>query len=187
MKVTQTALPGVLLIEPKLFRDARGHFLESWNRARYADVGLDADFVQDNVSRSGRGVLRGLHFQHPQPQGKLVSALTGEVWDVVVDVRAGSPTFGRWEAFTLSAENARQLWVPRGYAHGFVVRSESAVVGYKCDDFYAPECEQTLLWSDPALGIAWPVEAPLLSEKDRAGRPLAEIEPARLPPYEPVP
>ena len=187
MRVAETALPGVLRLEPRLFDDARGRFYESWNRARYRDAGLDIDFVQDNVSVSRRGVLRGLHFQQPQPQGKLVSVLAGEVWDVVVDVRAHSPTFGRWAGFTLSAEGAHQLWVPRGYAHGFVVTSESAVVAYKCDAPYAPGSEHTLLWNDPAVGIAWPIDAPALSEKDRAGRALAAFAPEELPPFAETP
>lgn len=183
MKVTATALPGVLVVEPQVFGDARGFFLESWNRRRYAAAGIDVDFVQDNLSRSARGVLRGLHFQYPHPQGKLVSVLEGEVYDVAVDIRPGSPDFGRWAAVTLSAQNRRQFYVPPGFAHGFCVVSEYALFAYKCTDFYAPEAEGSVRWDDPDLGIPWPVRAPRLSAKDAAAARLADWPAARLPPY----
>jgi dTDP-4-dehydrorhamnose 3,5-epimerase len=175
VKVSRTRLPGVLLVEPRVFHDPRGRFLESWNARRYEGSGIPGPFVQDNVSVSRRGVLRGLHFQQPFPQGKLVSALEGEIWDVGVDLRPESPTFGRWEGFTLSAGNARQLYLPEGFAPGFVVLSEVAIVSYKCTAYYAPEAEATLLWEDPDLAIRWPVEDPLLSEKDRAGLSWREL------------
>ena len=183
MKVKETGLPGVLLLEPKVFRDERGYFLESWSAERYAAAGVPARFVQDNLSYSRGGVLRGLHFQEPYPQGKLVSVLRGEVFDVAVDVRAGSPTFGRWVGHVLSAENARQLYVPEGYAHGFVVLSDEALFAYRCTEYYHPEAERTLLWNDPELGIEWPVEHPALSAKDEAGRRLRDFGPGELPRY----
>lgn len=169
MEIAETRLPGVLLVQPPVFRDRRGYFLESWNERRFQDAGIEGRFVQDNVSFSTRGVLRGLHFQDPHPQSKLVSVLHGEVWDVVVDVRRGSPTFGRWEGHTLSAANALQLYVPPGFAHGFTVHSDTAVFAYKCGEYYRPDTEQTLLWNDPDLGIEWPVREPIVSDKDRAG------------------
>lgn len=168
-----TTLTGVLLLEPKVFGDERGFFLESWNERKFSELGLDARFVQDNHSLSRRGILRGLHFQSPNPQGKLVWVLEGEVYDVAVDLRRSSPTFGKWEGFRLSAENKLRLWVPRGFAHGFYVTSEQAQFAYKCDAYYAPPDEQTLAWDDPALAIPWPVpdgEEPLLSQKDRTGQ-----------------
>ena len=182
MKASATAIEGVLILEPKVFGDARGFFMESYNRRTFADVsGLDIDFVQDNHSRSARGVLRGLHYQLRQPQGKLVRVAAGAVFDVAVDIRRGSPTFGRWVGVELTAENQRQLWVPAGLAHGFVVLSESADFLYKTTDYYAPEHERCIAWDDPAIGIAWPlaahgIHAPLLSAKDRAGLPLAQAE-----------
>lgn len=175
MRVIETPLAGMVLLELPIHRDARGHFLEAWQDRRYADAGLPDRFVQDNVSVSGRNVLRGLHYQSPRPQGKLVTVLDGEVWDVGVDLRAGSPTFGRWHGCPLAADSGQQLYLPPGFAHGFVVTSDRAVVAYKCTDYYAPDAEHTLLWNDPALGIEWPVEAPILSEKDRNARPLAEL------------
>lgn len=181
MRVLDTRLPGVVVVEPKVFRDERGSFLESWSLQRYRDAGLPAEFVQDNVSVSRRGVLRGLHYQEPNPQGKLVSVLRGEVFDVAVDIRVGSPTFGRWVGYLLSEENARQLYVPEGFAHGFVVLSESATVSYKCTSYYDPASEGTVLWSDPAIGIEWPVREPILSAKDRAGRLLHEIPAESFP------
>lgn len=181
MKVTELALPGVLLIEPRVFGDARGWFMESWHAERYAAAGVGAGFVQDNVSFSRRGTLRGLHYQHPHPQGKLVGVLEGEVWDVAVDIRVGSPTFGRWVGTVLSAENHRQLYIPPGFAHGFVVTSDVALFHYKCTDVYHPEAEGTVLWSDPALGIDWPVAAPTVSQKDAAALPLAQLSPDALP------
>ncbi|CAG0994146.1 partial dTDP-4-dehydrorhamnose 3,5-epimerase, partial [Gammaproteobacteria bacterium] len=172
-----TAIPDVLVVEPRVFGDQRGFFFESWNRRALREAGLDADFVQDNHSRSARGVLRGLHYQIRHPQGKLVRVVAGEVFDVAVDLRRGSPTFGRHVAITLSAENRRMLWVPPGFAHGFYVTSESADFLYKTTDYWHQEHERTLLWSDPALGIAWPVDgAPLVAAKDAAGAPLATAE-----------
>ena len=181
MKVERTALPGVLILEPKVFGDARGFFMETWNRSRYAEGGLPGEFVQDNVSYSRHGVLRGLHYQSPRAQGKLVHVLEGEVFDVAVDVRVGSPTFGRWAGATLSAQNRRQLWIPPGFAHGFCVTGETALFCYKCTELYAPEHEGSILWNDPAIGIAWPLEHPTLSAKDAAAPPLAAVSPARLP------
>ena len=177
MRVTPTAIPDVLVVEPRVFGDDRGFFFESWNRRALAQAGLDVDFVQDNHSRSARGVLRGLHYQIRHPQGKLVRVVAGEVFDVAVDLRRASPTFGRHVAVTLSAENKRMLWVPPGFAHGFCVTSESADFLYKTTDYWYPEHERTLLWNDPALGIAWPVDGtPLVAAKDAAGTPLANAE-----------
>jgi dTDP-4-dehydrorhamnose 3,5-epimerase len=177
MKVLPTAIPGVLVVEPRVFGDARGFFMESWNRRALADAGLDVDFVQDNHSRSRRGVLRGLHYQIRHPQGKLVRVVAGEVFDVAVDLRRGSPTFGRAVGVTLSEDNKRMLWVPPGFAHGFLVTSESADFLYKTTDYYHPEHERTLLWNDPALAITWPLDgAPLLAAKDAAGARLADAE-----------
>lgn len=181
MNVVETELPGVLLVEPATYRDERGWFRESWHLDRYREAGLPARFVQDNVSRSHRGVLRGLHYQEPQPQGKLVSVLEGEVFDVAVDIRRGSPTFGRWVGYALSAESGRQLYVPEGFAHGFVVLSEVAVFAYRCTAYYRPEAEGTVRWDDPEVGIEWPVERPRLSARDAAAPALAEIPPERLP------
>ena len=177
MRVVPTAIPDVLVVEPRVFGDQRGFFFESWNRRALAQAGLDVDFVQDNHSRSARGVLRGLHYQIRHPQGKLVRVVAGEVFDVAVDLRRASPTFGRHVAVTLSAENKRMLWVPPGFAHGFCVTSESADFLYKTTDYWYPEHERTLLWNDPALGIAWPVDGtPLVAAKDAAGTPLANAE-----------
>jgi dTDP-4-dehydrorhamnose 3,5-epimerase len=184
MQVTKTELPGVLLIEPKVFGDSRGFFMELYSAERYAQHGVPASFVQDNLSKSVRGVLRGLHLQNPFAQGKLVFAAAGEIFDVVVDVRRGSPTFGRWYGAVLSDTNKRQLWVPPGCAHGFCVTSEEATFMYKCTDLYHPEAEVTVLYNDPALGIRWPVSEPTVSAKDAAGKPLAAIEPERLPVYQ---
>ena len=177
MRVTPTALPDVLLIEPKVFGDARGFFYESWNQRALADAGLDVEFVQDNHSRSSRGVLRGLHYQIVHPQGKLVRATQGEVFDVAVDLRRSSPRFGRWSSALLSAENRRMLWVPPGFAHGFLVVSDAAEFLYKTTDYWYPQHERSLLWSDPALGIRWPLSgAPLVAAKDAAGRTLAQAD-----------
>jgi dTDP-4-dehydrorhamnose 3,5-epimerase len=178
MRVIQTDLPEVLLLEPKVFGDARGFFMESYNARAFAEAtGLQVEFVQDNHSRSARGVLRGLHYQVRQPQGKLVRVTRGRVFDVAVDLRHSSPTFGRWTGAELSEENNRQMWVPPGFAHGFVVLSESADFLYKTTDYYAPEYERSLMWNDPAVGVDWQFEGePLLSEKDRAGLPLAQCE-----------
>jgi len=183
MNTNSTRLPEVLLIEPRVFGDARGSFFESWAAARYSDAGIAGPFVQDNVSRSRRGILRGLHLQHPHGQGKLLSVLEGEVFDVAVDVRVGSPRFGHWVGEVLSAENHRQLWVPPGFAHGFCVLSDDAIFHYKCTDTYHPECELTLAWNDPALAINWPIAAPTLNDKDAAGLHLADIPAPRLPVY----
>ena len=178
MKAIPTAIADVLLIEPAVFGDARGFFFESWNRQAFAKlVGGDVDFVQDNHSASARGVLRGLHYQIEQPQGKLVRVVSGEVYDVVVDLRRSSPTFGRSVGERLSAENKRMLWVPAGLAHGFLVTSERAEFLYKTTDYYAPRHERTLLWNDRALGIEWPLDGePLLKPNDAAGTPLAKAE-----------
>ena len=183
MKVIETKLPGVLIVEPKVFGDARGYFLESFQAARYAEAGMAGPFVQDNLSFSRRGILRGLHLQNPRPQGKLVQVLQGEVFDVAVDVRVGSPTFGQWEGVVLSQENARQLYVPPGFAHGFLVTGETALFAYKCTDYYAPQSEISVLWNDPDIGIEWPRIEPQLSAKDAAGLRLADIDSARLPKY----
>jgi len=178
MQAIPTAIPEVLIIEPKVFGDARGFFFESYNARAFAQAtGLDLNFVQDNHSRSARGVLRGLHYQLKQPQGKLVRVVRGSVYDVAVDVRKSSPTFGRWVGVELSESNQRQLWVPAGFAHGFLVTSESADFLYKTTDYYAPEHERCLAWNDPAIGIQWPLDsAPQLSGKDQAGRPLSQAE-----------
>jgi dTDP-4-dehydrorhamnose 3,5-epimerase len=178
MNVIRTAIPEVLVLEPKVFGDARGFFFESWNERAFSEaVGRPVRFVQDNHSRSAKGVLRGLHYQMQQAQGKLVRVAAGEVFDAVVDLRRSSPTFGKSVGVTLSAENRRMLWVPEGFAHGFVVTSESADFLYKTTDYYAPEHERSLLWNDPALGIGWPLEgAPQLKPRDAAGIPLAQAE-----------
>jgi len=177
MRVDPTAIPEVVVVHPKVFGDERGFFLESWNRRALASAGLDVDFVQDNHSRSRRNVLRGLHYQLQRPQGKLVRVVAGEVLDVAVDLRRSSPTFGRHVSVVLSERNKDALWVPPGFAHGFLVLSESADVLYKTTDYWHPEHERTLLWSDSALGIAWPLHgAPILAAKDAAGVPLAAAE-----------
>lgn len=177
MKVTPTELPEVLLLEPKVHGDERGFFFESYNRRVLADAGLDADFVQDNHSRSARNVLRGLHYQIEHAQGKLVRVVVGEVFDVAVDLRRSSPRFGRWSAALLSAQNRRMLWIPPGFAHGFLVVSDAAEFLYKTTDYWYPQHERTLLWSDPALGIEWPLSgAPIVAAKDASGRPLAQAE-----------
>ncbi len=179
MKLVPTALPEVIVIEPRVFGDARGFFLETWNARAFAQAGIDAAFVQDNHSRSAAGVLRGLHYQLHQTQGKLVRVVQGAVFDVAVDVRRGSPSFGRWVGEELNEANARMMWVPPGFAHGFLVLSDHADFLYKCTDFYAPEHERTLAWNDPSVGIEWPLggTAPTVSAKDTAGAPLAAIEP----------
>jgi dTDP-4-dehydrorhamnose 3,5-epimerase len=179
MRLLNTDLPGVLLIEPDVFRDARGHFLESFHERKYREAGISHRFVQDNESRSSRGTLRGLHAQLLQPQGKLIRALQGEIFDVAVDIRPGSPTFGQWTGATLSADDFRQMFVPPGFAHGFCVLSDFAEVAYKCTDFYDRDDEIGLRWNDPDVGIAWPIRDPLLSEKDAALPTLAELR-ARL-------
>ncbi|CAL1241287.1 dTDP-4-dehydrorhamnose 3,5-epimerase [Candidatus Methylocalor cossyra] len=185
MIVQTTPLDGVLHIMPDVFGDPRGFFLETWNRRRYAEYGLDRDFVQDNLSLSRRGILRGLHFQNPTPQGKLVQVLQGEVFDVAVDIRRGSPTFGRWYGAFLSGDNHHQLFVPEGFAHGFCVTSETALFAYKCTDFYNPAAEFSLRWDDPDLAIDWPVKTPVLSSKDQAGRRLKDFPEDALPVWQP--
>jgi dTDP-4-dehydrorhamnose 3,5-epimerase len=181
MNVIATALPEVLMIEPKLFGDQRGFFLETYQFCRYAEHGISRPFVQDNMSRSSYGVLRGLHLQNPFNQGKLVTTLRGRVLDVAVDVRVGSPNFGRHVAVELSEKNRRQLWVPRGFAHGFAVLSETADFFYKCDDLYSPKDEVSIRWNDPAIGISWGVERPSLSAKDADAPLLANVK--NLPVY----
>lgn len=185
MLIQQTDLPGVLLIEPKVFGDERGYFLETWSAQRYSEQGLGVDFVQDNLSKSRRGTLRGLHLQYPHSQGKLVYVVTGEVFDVAVDVRVGSPTFGRWFGTTLSGENKRQIYIPAGFAHGFCVTSEEAIFTYKCTDGYHPEAEVTIAYDDPRIGIPWPIKSPTLSKKDMAGLRLSDVPEGRLPRYQP--
>jgi dTDP-4-dehydrorhamnose 3,5-epimerase len=175
VKVTPLAIPDVLLIVPDVFGDARGYFLESFNAARYRDAGIVLPFVQDNVSLSARGVLRGLHFQSPNAQGKLVQVLAGEVFDVAVDVRAGSPTFGRWVSATLSGANHHQLWLPPGFAHGFVVTSDSAMFAYKCTALYERSSERTIRWNDPEIAIRWPIADVQLSDKDANAPLLREL------------
>jgi len=177
MNIFQTAIPGLLIIEPRVFGDARGFFMETWNTAGFAAAGLDLGFVQDNHSRSQKGVLRGLHFQNPGPQGKLVRVTNGAVFDVAVDLRASSPTFGKWVGVELSAENKRMLWVPEGFAHGFLTLEDDTDFLYKCTAPYAPQSEFTLAWDDPAVGIEWPVAGldPIISEKDSRGLSLADV------------
>lgn len=177
MRVIATAIPDVRIVAPRVFADERGFFLESWNARAFRAAGIDAEFVQDNHSRSRRGVLRGLHYQVRQPQGKLVRVVAGEVFDVAVDLRASSPTFARSVGVKLSADDKRMLWIPPGFAHGFLVLSEFADFLYKTTDYWYPEHERTLLWSDPRLAIDWPLDgAPTLAAKDAAGTPLADAE-----------
>ena len=178
MRVTPTAIPDVLVVEPRVFGDDRGFFFESWNRRALAQAGLDVDFVQDNHSRSARGVLRGLHYQIRHPQGKLVRVVAGEVFDVAVDLRRASPTFGRWYGVELSAENKRQLWIPVGFAHGFYVLSDTADFLYKATGYYSPQHERCVAWDDPTIGVEWPLDGrePTLSAKDRAGVALGAAE-----------
>lgn len=177
MNIIQTALPGVLIFEPRVFGDARGFFMETWNAAGFAAAGLDVGFVQDNHSRSQKGVLRGLHFQNPGPQGKLVRVTNGAVFDVAVDLRQSSPTFGQWAGVELSAQNKRMFWVPEGFAHGFLTLEDDTDFLYKCTAPYAPQSEFTLAWDDPAVGIEWPVlgSDPLISDKDARGLALADV------------
>ena len=177
MNIIETALPGVLIIEPRVFGDSRGFFMETWNVGAFAAAELDLTFVQDNHSRSQKGVLRGLHFQNPGPQGKLVRVTNGAVFDVAVDLRASSPTFGQWVGVELSAENKRMFWVPEGFAHGFLTLEDDTDFLYKCTAPYAPANEFTLAWNDPAVGIEWPVTGldPIISEKDARGLALADV------------
>lgn len=185
MEILPTSISEVLLIRPNVFGDARGWFLETWQQKRYADLGLPM-FVQDNVSFSQHGVLRGLHYQHPHGQGKLVQVLQGRVFDAAVDIRVGSPTFGRYVCAELSSDNHLQMYIPPGFAHGFCVLSETAVFSYKCTDFYMPDWEGGICWNDPEIGIAWPIEKPILSAKDSRYGPLRRIPHSRLPAYERV-
>jgi len=181
MNVKETRLSGVLIVEPDVFADKRGFFLETWSTTRYEQAGIPGPFVQDNASFSSKGILRGLHFQHPQSQGKLVQILSGEVVDVAVDIRVGSPTFGQWVSERLSETNHRQLYVPAGFAHGYCVTSETALFSYKCTDFYNPATEGSISWNDPDLGIDWPVAEPILSPKDADCPRLKDIPQDRLP------
>jgi dTDP-4-dehydrorhamnose 3,5-epimerase len=185
LNIIETSLPGVILIETVAFRDHRGFFRETYHKDKYADIGIDKDFVQDNHSFSRQGTLRGLHYQFVHSQGKMVYAVRGEIFDVAVDIRLGSPTFGRWAGFDLSAENGHQVYIPAGFAHGFYVLSETADVVYKCTDFYTPGDDFGILWSDPSIGIDWPSESPLLSEKDSENPKLDEVPEDRLPVYKP--
>ena len=187
MKVTSTRLPGVMIIEPRMFRDDRGYFLETWSASSYGPHQLPTEFSQDNLSYSAVGVLRGLHYQFPTPQGKLVSVVRGAVFDVAVDIRVGSPTFGQWVGETLTADNGRQLYIPEGFAHGFLVTgTEPASFAYKCTAGYDPTGQCSVLWDDAAIGIVWPAAAPLLSAKDRDAPRLRDISPDRLPRYQPA-
>ena len=181
MKVIETALPGVLVIEPQVFGDTRGFFYESYNEARFRDAGIDARFVQSNVSRSAKGVLRGLHYQWPHPQGKFVSVLEGEVFDVAVDIRRGSPHFGQWFGAMLTAENKRHMWIPEGFAHGFCVVSDYATFSYQCTALYDAKADAGVLWNDPAIGIDWPIAEPQLSDKDLKAPLLKDVPEHRLP------
>jgi dTDP-4-dehydrorhamnose 3,5-epimerase len=175
MNIIETKLQGVVIIEPKVFGDNRGFFMETWNKEKYEEAGLPYHFVQDNLSFSTKGVLRGLHFQNPNPQGKLVYVLQGEVFDVAVDIRAGSLTFGQWEGVILSNENKKQFYVPEGFAHGFCVLSETALFAYKCTDKYNPQAEIGIMWNDPDIGIQWPMTEPVLSAKDKENVRLRDI------------
>lgn len=183
MKASALDIPGVLLFEPAAFADERGYFMESFQAERYRDAGLIQPFVQDNLSKSRHGVLRGLHFQYPRGQGKLVQVFQGEVFDVAVDIRRGSPSFGHWVGAILSSENRYQLWIPPGFAHGFCVLSGEALLTYKCTDYYSPATEQTIRWDDPSIRVEWPLSQPSLSAKDRSGDYLRDIAPSRLPVY----
>jgi dTDP-4-dehydrorhamnose 3,5-epimerase len=183
MEIQSTKFNEVVVISPRIFQDPRGYFFETFQAARYKENGIPCDFVQDNLSYSQKNTLRGLHYQHPHGQAKLVGVVRGEVLDVAVDVRKGSPTFGQWEAVTLSAENHRQLFVPEGFAHGFCVLSEDALFTYKCSDYYAPEAEHGIVWDDPDIGIVWPIEQPLLSEKDACYPRLRDVDEKNLPSF----
>lgn len=183
MKVSPTKLKGVMIIEPDVYEDARGFFLETWAHKRYSEAGLPQTYVQDNLSKSTKGILRGLHLQHPFGQGKLVQVILGEVFDVAVDVRVGSPTFGQWVGSTLSGDNHRQIYIPPGFAHGFCVLSDEALFSYKCTEAYHRETEVGIRWNDPDLGIEWPVTDPQLSAKDAQFPPLRDVSHDRLPPW----
>lgn len=179
MNVIPTEIEGLVIIEPRVFGDDRGFFMESWNSKLFVDIGLDVDFVQDNHSRSAKGVLRGLHYQQPNPQGKLVRVTAGLAWDVAVDLRAGSATYGKWAGVELSAKNKRMFWVPPGFAHGFLSLEDGTDFLYKCTAFYTPANEHSLMWNDPEVGIEWPLEGIelQLSAKDKMGKPLSQVEP----------
>jgi len=183
MKITKSKLPEVLIIEPDVFDDARGWFLETFSDSRYKQAGIKLPFVQDNVSLSSKNVLRGLHFQYPHSQGKLIQVLSGEVFDVAVDIRLGSPTFGQWVGESLSAENHRQMYIPPGFAHGFCVLSDTALFSYKCTDYYSPSTEGGIIFNDPDLAIAWPVSAPALLKKDAGYLRLRDIPKNKLPSF----
>ena len=180
VRITELELKGLFLLQPQVFRDERGFFMETWNARLYGQLGLPMNFVQDNLSRSSKGTLRGLHYQKPHPQGKLVCVLEGKVWDVCVDLRQDSPTFGKWVGITLDSTSGRQLYIPPGFAHGFCTLSEEALFFYKCTDFYSPGDERGITWNDPQLGINWPVTDPTLSFKDRHYPSLREIKPDAL-------
>ena len=181
MKIIKTDIPDVLIIEPDILPDDRGFFCETYHRSRYTQSGIDVEFVQDNLSYSVKGTLRGLHYQHPHSQAKLVQVLSGEIFDVAVDIRSGSPSFGKWVGIYLSSENRNQLYIPPGFAHGFCVLSDTALFAYKCSDFYAPDCEGGILWSDPDLAIDWPIKESLLSEKDGKFPCLKDVSSEYLP------
>jgi len=183
MKVISTSLKGVLLIEPSVFEDKRGFFMETYQQKKYMDSGIKSNFIQDNLSFSVRGTLRGLHYQLPHTQAKLVHVIEGEIFDVTVDIRSGSPSFAKWTGVHLSGENRRQLYIPEGFAHGFCVLSETAIFMYKCSDFYSPDSERGILWSDPDIGVDWPVENPVLSKKDRNYDYLKDVPHEYLPTY----
>jgi dTDP-4-dehydrorhamnose 3,5-epimerase len=183
MKLLKTSLEGLVILEPHAYEDNRGYFMETYQMARYRDLGIEVSFVQDNVSYSRKGTLRGLHYQHPQAQDKLVQAITGEIFDVAVDIRRGSPTYGQWSSALLSEKNHRQLFVPGGFAHGFCVLSETAYVLYKCSNYYSPETEGGILWSDPDLAIQWPIQGPLVSPKDTAHPTLCQVARNMLPSF----
>jgi dTDP-4-dehydrorhamnose 3,5-epimerase len=183
MKLMPTSLPGVAIIEPAVFADERGWFLETWNAVAFAATGLSEEFVQDNTSYSRHGVIRGLHYQHPHAQAKLVTVLSGAVFDVAVDIRTGSPTFGEWIGVTLSEENHRSLLIPERFAHGFAVTEEHAVLSYKCSAPYCPAADHSVCWNDPAIRITWPIDAPILSLKDPHAPRLQELKPGDIPAY----
>lgn len=181
MKQFDTSLPEVKLIEPRIFSDSRGFFFENWNSNRYCEMGISDPFVQDNISFSKQNVIRGLHFQHPNDQGKLISVLEGEIFDVAVDIRPNSSHFKKWIGFNLSSTNHRQLWIPKGFAHGFAVLSSTALVSYKTTQYYSPKDELTLRWDDPTVNVSWPIETPILSDKDLSGKQLNQFCDTMLP------
>ncbi len=183
IRITKTTLDGVLVIEPDLYNDDRGYFFELWNARKFDGHGIEVNYVQDNVSFSKKNVLRGLHYQFPKPQAKLVSVLSGEIFDVAVDIRKGSPTFGKWFSVILSDKNKKQLFIPAGFAHGFCVTSDNATVMYKCDEYYASDCEHTIVWSDKSLAIDWPSKAPILSSKDKNGTTINDMKSEHFPEY----